>query len=146
MSRLRIALGTIGVCATASISGHSLAAPPVAGYVGWQYSSVAGCPYIVWRLARHDNGKVTGIVYYSDLSGVSSATGTLDQTGKLHLGLTSALGNGPVGTVNGSRTAKGAVNAVLSGQGCANAKIATNQISDLNAIPTASGMKYNPTG
>jgi hypothetical protein len=146
MSRCQIVvIVAISVCAVVGISGRPQAAPPVAGYVGWQYSSVAGCPYILWRLARHDDGKVTGIVYYSDLSGVSSVTGSLDQAGKLHLNLTSAIGNGPVGNVDGTRSAKGKVNAVLKGQGCANTTIVTNALSDLNAIPTA-GASYHPPG
>jgi hypothetical protein len=69
----------------------------MAGYTGEAPSSVAGCPYLIWRLARHDNGEVTGIFYYSDMSGVSNVTGTVDQAGQFHLTLTSSMGNGPVG-------------------------------------------------
>jgi hypothetical protein len=60
----------------------------VAGFVGWQYSSVAGCPYMQWKLARHSNGQITGIVYYSDMSGVSS------QAGHFQITLTSEMGSG----------------------------------------------------
>jgi hypothetical protein len=74
---------------------------PTAGYVGWTYSSVSGCPYIEWKLARHSDGSVTGIVYYSDMSGVSTANGTVGG-GHFQLALTSSMGNGPVGTVTGT--------------------------------------------
>jgi hypothetical protein len=37
-------------------------------------ASVAGCPNIGWRLARHDDGTITGISYYADASGARSAT------------------------------------------------------------------------
>jgi hypothetical protein len=51
-------------------------------------SSVAGCLYIEWKLARHSDGTATGIVYYSNMSGVSMANGNV-QDGKSKLMLTS---------------------------------------------------------
>ena len=95
----------------ASLSGTASAAPPVAGIVGWGYSTVQGCPYIEWRLAKHPDGQVTGIAYYSDMSGTSQVSGTFSDSGQIHLTLTSAMGNGPVGTVTGEKQASGAANA-----------------------------------
>jgi hypothetical protein len=92
---------------------------PVAGISGFAPSSVAGCPNIVWRVARHADGKINGIFWFSDLSGASEAVGTEDATGHFHLQLTSAIGKGPVGVVDGTRSS-GKVVADLKGEGCAN--------------------------
>ncbi len=113
------------------------AAPRVAGYAGEHASSVAGCPYIIWRLARHDNGEITGIVYYSDMTGVSTANGTIDQAGKFHLSMVSSMGSGPVGTVDGTRSSEGKVSAVMKGAGCANMQLSITPVRDLN-VPMAS--------
>jgi len=123
MRRVASFVSALALLATgAVISKPAVAAPPppVAGYVGQAPSSVAGCPYIAWRLARHDNGEVTGITYYSDMSGVSMVTGTVNQAGQFHLTLTSSMGNGPVATVDGTKAANGNVTGIMKGEGCAN--------------------------
>lgn len=125
----------VALGAAASFSA-SAAQPPVAGIAGEAPSTVAGCPYINWRLANHTDGRITGRFWYSDLSGTSVAVGKMDPTGKIHLQLTSAIGDGPVGVLNGQKTvkgtdadrskgpdadlAKGTVVADLVGPGCAN--------------------------
>lgn len=96
------------------------APPPQAGTVGYALSSVAGCPYIQWRLARHADGRITGRFWYSDLSGTSQAVGTIDQSGKFHTVLTSAIGAGPVGVIDGQVSPNGEIVADLRGEGCAN--------------------------
>jgi hypothetical protein len=98
----------------------SAAQPPIAGIVGDEASSVAGCPYLNWRLARHTDGRITGRFWYSDLSGTSVAVGTDDSTGKINIQLTSAIGSGPVGVITGQRSQNGKVVVDLVGQGCAN--------------------------
>jgi hypothetical protein len=111
--------------------------PAQAGFVGSAASSVPGCPNLLWRLARNGD-KVNGIAYYSDLSGTSQVTGTVDQAGKFTLTLTSVMGNGPVGTVTGQRKAagpnqsQGAMEADMVGQGCANMHIAMKPVANLN--------------
>jgi hypothetical protein len=109
-----IALGTV-----ASFSA-SAAMPPVAGIAGSALSSVAGCPYINWRLANHTDGSITGRFWYGDLSGDSVALGNIDKTGKFHVQLTSAIGSGPVGVIDGQKSADGKIVADLVGVGCAN--------------------------
>jgi hypothetical protein len=104
------------LAAGASVGTVIAAAPPVAGYSGTARSSVQDCPNIAWRLAQRDNGNVTGVVYYADMSGVSTATGTIDQAGRFHLTLTSSIGQGPVGTVTGVKQINGAVDATLIGE------------------------------
>jgi hypothetical protein len=132
MSRLATIITVSGLLAAGVAAGRpAVAATPVAGYIGSAPSSVAGCPYIEWKLARHSNGEVTGIVYYSDMSGVSMANGTV-QAGQFQLTLTSSMGNGPVGTVTGSRSANGAITATMTGQGCANMHMHVNPVADLN--------------
>jgi hypothetical protein len=133
MSRVTTIVTALGLLAAGAVVGKpAAAAVPVAGYVGWDYSSVAGCPYLEWKLARHTDGTVTGIVYYSDMSGTSQANGTIDQAGHFQLTLTSAMGNGPVGTITGTKSADGAVTATLTGQGRANMHMHSNAVADIS--------------
>jgi hypothetical protein len=53
------------------------------------------------------------------MSGTSEAGGQADANGHFTIKLTSAIGQGPVGTVDGTR-ANGKVVADLKGEGCAN--------------------------
>lgn len=107
------------------------------GFVGEAASSVAGCPKLMWRLAR-DGDQVNGIVYYSDLSGLSHVTGTVDKSGHFTLTTTSVMGSGPVGTVTGQRKAaganqaSGALQATMTGEGCANMHLSMKPVANLN--------------
>ncbi len=118
------ASSVVAVCAVAlgaaSSFSASAAQPPVAGIIGEAPSEVAGCPYINWRLANHTDGRITGRFWYSDLSGTSVAVGSMDSNGKIHLQLTSAIGSGPVGVIDGQKSANGTVVGDLVGPGCAN--------------------------
>jgi hypothetical protein len=133
-------VSVLGLLAAGVSFGTTVAAAPTPGYTGNVPSSVAGCPYIMWRVARHDNGDLAGIFYYSDMSGVSEVKGTMDQAGHFQLTLTSAMGQGPVGTVTGTKRPNGAVDATLTGEGCANAKLHFRPVLNLtnyNATPNA---------
>jgi hypothetical protein len=114
-----LATGALALGAVATLPAVA-APPPVAGITGFAMSEVPGCPYVQWRLARHDDGRITGRFWYSDLSGTSTAVGNIDQSGRFHTVLTSAIGKGPVGVVDGVRSPDGKVVADLKGQGCAN--------------------------
>lgn len=118
------------------------AAQPMTGYVGQSASSVAGCPFLIWRLVKHDDGAITGIVYYSDLSGLSMAKGNITKSGQFQLQLTSALGEGPVGTVQGTRPKSGKATATMTGAGCANMVMQLSPVDNLNRIPLASQTGY----
>jgi len=87
-------------------------------------SSVAGCPSIAWRLVRDTNGNVHGLAWFTDMSGASEVKGSMSQGGQINLTLTRTQGNGPVGTVTGTRTTNTQVGttteARLTGEGCAN--------------------------
>lgn len=121
--------------------------PTKQGYVGTAASSVAGCPKLIWRLAR-DGDNVTGIAYYSDMSGVSQVKGTVDKDGAFTLQLTSSMGNGPVATVTGQRSAKnaartlekqGALEANMVGTGCANMHLTMKPVYNLNTYSSGGG-------
>ena len=141
MSRVATIVTALGMLAAGAVIGNpaAAAAPPVAGYTGWAYSSVSGCPYLEWKLARHPDGTITGVVNYSDMSGVSMANGTINQAGQFQVTLTSSMGNGPVGTVTGTKSANGTVKATLTGQGCANFHMDVNPVADLNQYHVARG-------
>lgn len=109
------------------------------GFTGHAESSVPGCPYLAWRLARAADGNITGIAYYSDLSGVSTVRGKANPNGTFEMNLTSAMGNGPVGTVQGRRSANGNVEADMKGQGCANMHLVMVPLTDINHWTNAGG-------
>ena len=114
-----LAASALAICFATERTGVA-AQPPVAGIVGQAQSSVPDCPNLMWRLARHTDGRITGIFYYSDLSGTSEATGQEDKDGKFRVQPTSAMGKGPVGVITGQRSPNGKVVADLKGEGCAN--------------------------
>lgn len=110
------------------------------GFSGSTPSSVAGCPYIVWRLARNPDGRINGIAYYSDLSGLSSVTGERDANGNFSLDVTpSSIGAGPSGKVSGKTLRHGAIEAQMIGQGCANMRATINPMANLNSIRPGGG-------
>ncbi|HTU53091.1 MAG TPA: hypothetical protein VMF62_03875 [Acetobacteraceae bacterium] len=125
-----VAAGLIGLGTFAVLPAQ--AAGPEPGFVGNTASSVPGCPFISWRLVN-TNGAIHGFAEYSDLSGISTVTGTMDPDGKFTLTLAStSLGNGPVGTVTGTRSPNGRIMATLTGQGCANNTVNIAPVSDMN--------------
>jgi hypothetical protein len=135
MTRIGTIAAVVGFVALGvSAERPVIAAPParVGGYTGGSPSSVAGCPALLWRFALHEDGTITGIVYYTDVSGLSIAKGSMDQSGHFHLQLTSALGDGPVGTIDGEKTKKGG-HATMTGQGCANMHMTLSPVVDMKA-------------
>lgn len=140
MSRAVKITAALGLLALGAVAAEpSMAVNPVRGYAGQAPSSVAGCPYIVWRLVRHEDGEITGIVYYSDLSGMSTAKGAVNQEGQFHLQLTSSMGQGPAGTVDGTKSSDGTTSATMQGAGCANMHVTMNPEADLNEYHQSNG-------
>lgn len=133
-SRVSVGLVAAGLLALGAVAVQpASAAPPLPGFTGSTPSSVAGCPWIIWRLANSPNGEVHGIAYYADMSGVSNVTGTISKDGKFDLTLTkTTIGNGPVGTVTGTANSKGHIVAKLTGEGCAN--------NNVDIMPTNLGL------
>jgi hypothetical protein len=115
-----------------AISQSGTAAPPhTAGYNGVGHSSVPGCPDMVWRLVR-TGSNVSGIAYYSDLSGLSMVKGTVNSAGHFQLTLTPQMGEGPSATVTGVRKPNGSAQAEMTGKGCANMHISMQPVTDVN--------------
>lgn len=129
-------LAGLGVLALGSGFGQPAHAQgAVAGYTGSADSSVAGCPWLAWRLARMANGDVSGFAYYSDASGVSEVSGTSGNApGQLRLVLTSIHGKGPTGTVDVIKSPDGKLMAKLTGEGCANMEVPLRLTPNLNAV------------
>jgi hypothetical protein len=139
MSHAAAFVSALGLLAAGAIAEkQAVAAPPVAGYTGQMQSSLAGCPYLAWRLVRHDNGEVSGIFYYSDMSGVSTANGTISAEGQFLLTLTPSIGKGPVATVTGTRSTDGTIIAIMNGLDCANMRLQFDPTTDLN-LPNLGG-------
>lgn len=93
---------------------------------------MAGCPYVIWRLVRHNDGQITGIAYYSDLAGLSMVSGRFNHAGQFELKTTSATGSGPVGSVVGTRSEDGSITAQMTGEGCANVNFHMKPTANLN--------------
>ncbi len=107
----------------------------LSGFSGSTPSSVAGCPYIIWRLARDANGHIHGIAYYSDLSGLSSVIGERDADGNFALSLTpSTIGAGPSGTASGKVAQNGEVEVKMVGPGCANMDHMINPVTNMDSV------------
>lgn len=140
MKRPITTISALGLLALGASIGQpsSAAAPQMSGFVGQGASSVAGCPFIIWRLVKHDDGTVTGIAYYSDLSGLSMVNGAINKSGQFHFELKSAMGNGPVATVDGTKPAKTRATATMRGEGCANMEIKLDPVENLRLVPRAS--------
>jgi hypothetical protein len=78
------------------------------------------CPAIRYLFRDVSSSKPVGYVWFSDASGMSKATGTMDlQSGQFHLTLISLDGTGPTGEVTGTKDPNtGVVTAQLDGPGC----------------------------
>ncbi|HTU56060.1 MAG TPA: hypothetical protein VMF62_19005 [Acetobacteraceae bacterium] len=127
-----IGLAAAGLIGLGVVAALPAMAAPEPGFVGNTASSVAGCPFISWRLVNN-NGQIRGWAEYSDLSGLSYVTGTMDSNGNFTLTVTkTAIGDGPVGTVTGTRSANGRITATLKGEGCANNTVDIPPVRDMN--------------
>jgi hypothetical protein len=126
-----LSLGALVLAPVLSRSPAAQVVSPQPGFVGMTKASVAGCPNIGWRLARHEDGTVTGIAYFADASGASSVKGTYDKNGKFNLQVVSTMGKGPEGTVVGQRNPDGGLVADLTGQGCSNSHLTMRGIPNL---------------
>ena len=89
-------------------------------------SNTPQCPAIRYLFRDIYRSEPVGYVWFSDASGMSKATGTMDlQSGQFHLTLTSLDGNGPIGEVTGMKDPNtGVVTAELDGPGCSKLKLA----------------------
>jgi hypothetical protein len=110
-----------------AIGGMALAQNlPVQKAVFYEGSSTNSpqCPAIRY-LFRGIAENPIGYVWFSDASGMSKATGTMDlASGVFHLTLTSLDGQGPLGEATGRKDpATGVVTAELNGPGCSKLKL-----------------------
>ncbi len=127
---MRIA-GILG--ATALVLGSMFAVSPVARAAGegnGMYYEAVGraampgmtCPALTWAIhpvGAPENGGLSGVLWYTDMSGVSLARGMMGKDGKFTLDVAPISGSGPTGTVSGTRQPNGALMADLNGPGCA---------------------------
>jgi hypothetical protein len=114
-------------CLMIVASGMALAqAPSVRKAVFYEGTSrnTPRCPAIRY-LFRGISEQPVGYVWFTDASGMSKATGTMDLgSGVFHLTLMSLDGQGPVGEVTGRKDpATGVVTAQLDGPGCSKLKL-----------------------
>jgi len=112
---------------------------PIPGYLATA-PSTPQCPSMTWHIqpfGAPGAGEWAGVVWFSDMSGISVARGNIGQDGKFTLVLTSVSGSGPTGTVTGARSADGkTLTANLDGPGCSKLRLLRLPSVDL----TQSGM------
>ncbi len=124
---MRTSFGS-AVFATLAIAAMGMATAPAAfaqkSYSGGRApSTVAGCPTLEWHILPVPEGvaaNLNGVVFYTDMSGVSAVRGAIGTDGQIVAALIPVSGNGPAGNVSGSRDAN-ASHIKLTGAGCANA-------------------------
>ena len=91
------------------------------GYVGARSPVTPACPAFEWRVlpVPPGGGKITGVAYFSDMSGISTIKGTIGADGKITATVTSIEGKGPAGPVTGQRE-KNTTRVEVHGTGCSN--------------------------
>jgi len=112
---------TIGVC----ITSVARAQEGGGGYYGSRSPATASCPQLESRVipAPPAGGVTKGVMYYSDMSGVSVINSTVAADGSITGTVKSVSGNGPAGPVTGRRDKNG-VNVHVAGTGCSDINIA----------------------
>jgi len=129
--------GFAAACAIAPLAGALAQGGeimPTPGYMA-KAPSTPQCPGMVWHIQRAPgtpNG-LAGVVWFDDMSGISTAKGALGADGKLALTLTSVSGAGPVGNVTGTRSPDGAaLHASLDGPGCSKLNLLRMPVQNLS--------------
>jgi hypothetical protein len=117
---------TLG-CLLVAVSGVALAQEgrkDAVFYYDGLSTNTPRCPAIRY-LFRGVSEQPVGYVWFTDASGMSKATGTMDlKTGVFHLTLTSLDGQGPLGEVTGKKDPDtGVITAELDGPGCSKLKL-----------------------
>ena len=118
-----LTLAVLSAMVLAQPSGVSVNRP---AYYQGVASNTPQCPAIRYLMRDVSSSQPTGYVWFSDASGMSKATGTMDlNSGQFHLTLTSLDGHGPTGDVTGTKDPNtGVVTAELDGPGCSKLKLA----------------------
>jgi hypothetical protein len=112
-----------------TFAANNMALAQISGFQNALYQGIASntpqCPAIRYLFRDVSTSKPVGYVWFSDASGISKATGTMDlDSGHFHLTLTSLDGNGPTGEVTGTKNPNtGVVTAELDGPGCSKLKL-----------------------
>jgi len=123
---MRIIIPSIAIAALAAmaIGGGTISvahADGEMGYIGSRTPAKGACPGIETRVipAPPNGGPVKGIMYFADMSGVSTIQGMVAADGTITGTVTSVSGKGPTGTTSGRRDKTG-THVELKGPGCSN--------------------------
>jgi hypothetical protein len=127
-----IASTVIVGAALISFGSSVLAQSEAPSYMGGLSSGgAAGCPTTEWHIKPvPPTGAVTitGVAYFSDMSGISVISGTRTAAGTISGTVTSISGKGPSGKFTGQRTPT-SVHVDLDGPGC------SHHVVDIHAMP-----------
>lgn len=101
-------------------------------YGGVSKGTPANCPTTEWHikpLPPTGAATITGVAYFSDMSGISKIQGTRTADGKISGTVTSVSGTGPAGRFTGLHTAT-MTHVELAGAGCSKHTV------DMQGMPT----------
>jgi hypothetical protein len=115
--------------------------PAAATYWGGVSTGMgSGCPATEWHLRpMQPTGPATisGVAYFSDMSGISKIRGTRTADGTITGSVTSVSGHGPSGLFSGTRTATD-TQVTLAGTGCSQHAV------NIHRMPAGYGTISNP--
>lgn len=138
-NRLAAAFGVVALGLAAAAGVHAQETGVDASWAYWVgRSKPAGpaCPTMEWSVVpipRGVAGTVKGIIFYSDMSGVSQLSGSIAADGKIASTMKSIYGKGPEGQVTGMRGPE-ATHVELRGSGCANATFTLPRWGNVSAV------------
>ncbi len=142
--RIATLAGLTALALGASLGGISAARADEGPFATMAFEGMARanpqCPMVTWVIHPVGNpasGGLSGVVWYTDMSGISLARGMMDKSGKFSLALSAVSGSGPTGTVTGTRASSGALTADLDGPGCS--KLHVRMMPTSHEVPQGSG-------
>jgi hypothetical protein len=123
---------TVLVGTVLGFASSVMAQEGTASYMGGVSTGMtSGCPATEWHIKPvPPTGAVTitGVAYFSDMSGISLIRGARDAEGAISGNVTSVWGKGPSGKFTGQRTGN-TVHVELNGPGCSNHAVDVHPIA-----------------
>jgi len=138
--RLLTAFGATALIATGMAAMAQSETGAGAYYGGVSTGMGAGCPATEWHIRPvppTGPASISGVAYFSDMSGISRIRGTRTADGAITGTVFSVSGHGPSGHFSGTRTATD-TQVTLAGTGC------SQHVVNIHRMPAGYGTIANP--